>query len=119
LEAKGEQSSPEDEGTEAVFSVVWLPDAPKHSGHRIKMASVRKGRWKLISNISSGRDFLYDLAEDPLELQDLASRETERVVSLKSVLEDWLESTSKRAGTPTIRPLSREEEKRLKALGYL
>ena len=109
----------ESETAGSVFSVVWLPDAPKASGKKVRMGSVRKGYWKLISNLTGGRDFLFDLSADPAERLDLASSERERLILMKAELDAWLELTARIGGTPTTRVLTPEEIRRLKALGYL
>jgi hypothetical protein len=113
------ESAPKAEAAAPVFSIVWLPDAPRRSGKRVKMASLRKGNWKLIRDITRGRDCLYDLAEDPLEMRDVAHAHSQRVISMREGIDAWLELTSRAGGPSATRPLTPEERRRLKALGYL
>jgi len=119
LDIAQDETPSESGGAGSVFSVVWLPDAPKASGKKVRMGSVRKGYWKLISNLTGRRDLLFNLAADPAERRDLASSERERLILMKAELDAWLELTSRIGGTPTTLELTPEERKRLKALGYL
>lgn len=47
---------------------------------------MRQGDWKLIVSKKDGQSELFNLLKDPLEKNDLASQETERVIELKAVL---------------------------------
>ena len=51
--------------------------------------AVRLGDWKLIFNAQSGSVHLYDLARDPEERENLASRYPEKVHELQGSLEAW------------------------------
>jgi len=82
--------------------------------------SARTANYKLIADIGSTWERLYDLRDDPAELQNVASLEAgiaadlhERLLThiRESVAGGILESESK--------TLSPEEQERLKALGYL
>ena len=47
---------------------------------------MRQDDWKLIVSKKDGQSELFNLLKDPLEKNDLASQETERVIELKAVL---------------------------------
>lgn len=49
-------------------------------------SAVRRGDWKLIVSRKSGNTELFNLANDPYEKTDLAQQESERVLTLKSLL---------------------------------
>jgi arylsulfatase A-like enzyme len=66
-------------------------DRPDHWG---SYAIVHNG-WKLIANQDLSYAELYDLATDPLEKQNLAGREQERLASLLTQLTTWRDSLPK------------------------
>lgn len=45
--------------------------------------------WKLVYDTMLGRAWLYDLGADPMERQDLAARDPERVARMRERLETW------------------------------
>ena len=49
-------------------------------------SAVRQGDWKLIRHRGGNRSELFDLKDDPLEKQDLAEKESEKVSQLSAVL---------------------------------
>ena len=53
---------------------------------------VRKGRWKLIFLDGHQQFELYDLAEDPGELDNLAESRQDKVHELHVILQDWMEA---------------------------
>lgn len=57
-----------------------------------KFSAVRSGRWKLIIQNNGENPELYDLADDPYETSDLASKYPDRVESLKG---QWVRFTSR------------------------
>jgi tetratricopeptide (TPR) repeat protein len=81
-----------------------------------ELVAVRDGRYKLIQ---APRRELYDLAEDPGELHDLAAEQPERADALEQALEDLLERVTSEdaARGPSI--MDPETEERLQALGYI
>jgi len=62
--------------------------------------AVREGDWKLIEHYEDGRLELYDLARDPGEAEDQASREAARAKRLQGLLTAWRTSTGAQANTP-------------------
>lgn len=69
---------------------------------------------------SQGTDELYDLARDPLELDDLTAEAPDRAAALRQALLAYLEGTAVRGGARTReRGTLREHEKELRALGYI
>lgn len=82
--------------------------------------AVRTSRYKLLHDIESGDSQLFDLQEDPGELNDLSSAKPEVVGRLKRQLEDHL-ADSLALGTLDVESAEMPEDlqERLKALGYL
>lgn len=62
-------------------------------GDQTRQLAVRRGHWKLIRHIEkqTGRrvDFLFNLAEDPLERTDLAPKHPDMVRALGAELDSW------------------------------
>jgi len=87
--------------------------------------AVYVGNWKLqalfLNAAPQPRYSLYDLANDPQEQNDLARRHPEQVGALADLLRDQLEDNARRASGVVVEqvPLSPEQIKRLKSLGYL
>jgi choline-sulfatase len=78
---------------------------------------VRDSRYKYIE---APRPELYDLEMDPGERHDLASSETDRGREMASILSTWKGGANDEAAAAgSRRTLSREEEERLRSLGYL
>ena len=83
--------------------------------------SLVEGRWKLIHDLETGGTELYDLPSDPAERANLLAerpRVTNRLLAfldrhLRAVEGEGLEATDERLEK------GREEERRLRALGYL
>ena len=85
---------------------------------------MRQGDYKLIKASEDGHLELYNLADDPGEGRNLASRLPEKAEELHGILMDWLESVGARSATPNpeydpqkehiLNP--DEEERRLKYL---
>jgi len=81
---------------ERVAAAMALPDPPETVDSLQGHAAWIDGHWKLhrIVNRKSGAITweLYDLARDPHEERDLHDSEKERVTSMQSDLENWLDS---------------------------
>jgi hypothetical protein len=92
------------------FDDVARPYLPFHR-------SIRQGRFKLIRDENTKTVRLYDLEADAGERVDLSNREPEVVSRLLDVLDARELGLSRGAG-PTIE-LDPEEERRLRALGYV
>ncbi len=88
--------------------------------YRRRLRSLRVGDEKLIW-ASDGRHELYNLAEDPDELEDLAAVQQERVAALSARLEEIVASRS--MSSTDIRPplslIDPETVENLRALGYI
>jgi len=77
---------------------------------------VRRGDEKLLVDSHTGKDELYDLAQDRGESHDLSGGSPDRVRDLKGELERFLAGEVQGEVIP---PPTEEERKRLEALGYL
>ena len=88
--------------------------------YRRRLRSLRVGDEKLIW-ASDGRHELYNLADDPDELEDLAAAQPERVAALSARLEEIVASRS--LSSTDIRPplslIDPETVENLRALGYI
>lgn len=73
-------------------------------------------RWKLIRNNDDSLE-LYNLAQDPGEEKNIASKHPEKVTSLTAQLDEWHQSTPR--NKPVAKELTDEDMETLKALGYL
>jgi arylsulfatase A-like enzyme len=62
--------------------------------------AVRDGDWKLIEHSDTGRAELYNLAADPREITDLASKEAERANDLRSRLHAWTAQVGAQTNAP-------------------
>lgn len=95
---------------------------PKLPGARAVMAGQRPMRqgvvrngWKLI--LKGKKTELYHLDNDPMEEQDLAGSEPERVAKLKVLVSTWDETTVRREGVQAS--LSEDDLEALEDLGYV
>lgn len=61
---------------------------------------VRSGDWKLIHYYEDHRDELYNLADDPVEQNDVALAQPEVVKTLREQLDVWLKETNARFPIP-------------------
>lgn len=76
---------------------------PHYSNQRGRPHSaMRKGNWKLIEWLETGRLELYDLIADPGETQDLAQRKPDQAAALCAELHAW--RTQVGARMPTANP---------------
>lgn len=86
---------------------------------------LRTEDWKLVRDRRSGETELYSPITDSGDLVDLSHVEPKDVQRLTGILDEQIESLRLRAATLSTfqttaeNPLSAEEEKRLKALGYV
>ncbi|HEX9668929.1 MAG TPA: sulfatase [Thermoanaerobaculia bacterium] len=75
-------------------------------------------RHKLIADLASGRQWLYDLAADPGETRDRLAAERRAAAPLRAALRDWLARSA--GGDPAaLLAGAREAEERLRAVGYI
>ena len=76
-------------------------------------------RYKLIEDHLQGRTMLFDLLEDPRELQNLSRERPEISDPLKQALAAGDAALLGTAGAGPAPRISEDEVRRLKALGYL
>jgi arylsulfatase A-like enzyme len=60
-------------------------------------AMVRRGDWKLVSDITYGVYELFDLSSDPTERRNLAATESVRVDALRADMHAWIEALTARS----------------------
>lgn len=77
--------------------------------------SVIKGQWKLI--VGGPGPELFNLADDPAELQDLARDDKQRVDQLRALIEEWDAKTPK--GSAEAAVLNNDDVEALRSLGYV
>lgn len=90
-QAKGEDLPPKEE----VVAAMELPNPPESVESLAGHSAWIDGDWKLhrIVDKKGKLSFeLYNLKDDPYEEKDLLTEESDRVESMKSALNDWLES---------------------------
>jgi arylsulfatase A-like enzyme len=86
---------------------------------RGKEYAARTDEWKLTVRLS-GEDELYNLKEDPLELQNLVGQENDLAAHLRLVLYDWLEASGRNEPvTDATAQMDEETIEHLKSLGYI
>ena len=91
----------------------------RRSGARV---SVQQGEWKLIRSQRSGDTRLFNLAEDPRELRDVAEAFPGRVRELETLMDAKVAAAREQARTYEATPrlqLTEPERRRLESLGYL
>lgn len=66
-----------------------LPGKPAHIS---PMLAMRSGNWKLLMEPDGSKLQLYNIASDPLESVDLATREMRKANELKTKLKQWYDS---------------------------
>ena len=71
-----------------------------HYHHSTPASALRQGDWKLIEFFEDNRLELYDLANDPGEKTNLATREPQRAASLQATLAEWRARVSARMPVP-------------------
>jgi arylsulfatase A-like enzyme len=92
---------------------------------QIAMTRVRKGNWSCIFSPSGTiRDELYNLADDPQQLHNLAQQQPEKVKELKQLYAKMLISSKEISAKFTLDSSSRPEldettKEQLEALGYV
>ena len=90
--------------------------APAWAAHDAQRAVV-DGTWKLVHDLDSGRNRLFDLANDPGERNDLAAADPERTRTLEALLLARVAATEGDARAAARR--SKDVQQRLRAVGYL
>lgn len=101
------------------YSTVWLDDSKLSWGKRIRAASVREGRWKLVDDVTRGRRLLFDLETDPHERLDLLAEQPQAAARLAELLEPWIKQQTARTRPSTRVGPDAPTEQALKALGYM
>ncbi len=92
-------------------------EADEHFVGEVNFRTYVKGRWKSMQHRAGNRFHLFDLESDPDELHDVAARHPDRVAAHRL----RVEALSRRLETQRElgERLSTDEERRLRALGYL
>jgi arylsulfatase A-like enzyme len=120
LGAVGIEPPPQMEGSDLLAAA-----APDWSRQRVfsqygsSLYSVRSQRWKLILR-GGGRVLLFDLRRDPAEQRNVSDRFPDVTDRLRSELRSWRSERPRLdLESATSIKLSKQEEQRLKALGYV
>lgn len=71
-----------------------------HPGGATPYSAVRDGSWRLVHFYEDDRVELYDLATDPEEKNDLATKQPEQTKALRAKLDAWRKDTGAQAPTP-------------------
>lgn len=83
------------------------------------MRSYADGRYKLIYDISTKKELLYDLAADAGETSSLAETELEVMESRRRRVTEWLTETEGAFDSEEKVKMAEEAEEHLRAVGYL
>ena len=75
--------------------------------------------WKIIYQNRKKKASLFNLVDDPSEKNDLKHAEPERAVRMRDDLNTWVKSAKSSWKTEKSAPLSEEEQKKLKSMGYM
>ena len=90
-------------------------DAPFEYSGWAPLRAVVTDRWKYIE---TSRPELYDLANDPRELHDLAAEQPQQLDELADLLHALQSQMAQRAASASQVQLSSEERRKLESLGY-
>ena len=93
----------------------WHIFGPSLTGKPLVVA-VRRGDWKTIFEVKSGKTELYNIARDPAELADLAEEQPYRLRHVLPRLTAYADKEWKAAEDAAA--LSDEDRKKLESLGY-
>ena len=83
------------------------------------MRSADDGRLKLIADLSSNQSLLFDLHDDPGELENLFSTATDGVALLEQALSDWRLRHESGVDVDDAVLAAEAAQERLRAIGYL
>ena len=83
------------------------------------MKSIMTPQWKYIYNYKDETEQLYNIEKDPLEVNNLVDKEEKLGNVLKEQLFHWVSQSKKYPPRKRSVTLSPEEEKKLRALGYI
>ena len=136
-EAQGQSLLPLLAGTDDPIALGWdrrpafserkrIPSRDERAPDDVDQYSVIFDGWKLVRNVDppegTAEFELYNHAEDPINLDDLATDHPERVEQLKQQLTDrlrYLEARALPSDEDAVEGMSPEELQRLRSLGYL
>ena len=80
---------------------------------------VALGGYRMLRTEKTGATELYNLLEDPLELNDLSEREPDRIEVLTRRLDDWRRRLAVSAPGEEAAPVDEETLEQLRSLGYI
>jgi arylsulfatase A-like enzyme len=83
------------------------------------LRGVRDGPYKLIHDLETGTDRLYDLAEDPDERENLAEDRSQVADRLRAALDEWMAIHDPRPEPGSETNFGAGLEERLRELGYI
>lgn len=136
-EAQGQSLLPLLAGTDDPTALGWdrrpafserkrMPNRDERAPYDVDQYSVIFDGWKLVRNVDppegTAEYELYNHAEDPINLDDLATDHPERVEQLKQQLADrlrYMEARALPSDDEAVEGMSPEELQRLRSLGYL
>jgi len=101
------------------FTSVWLPDSAPRWGKRFKIAALVDGSWKLMTDLTRGKEMLFDLEHDPGELHNVTGRNPERTPEMRGRLHAWIEAMQKAAVGLETAEIPAGQLETLRALGYM
>ena len=87
-------------GTEIASRPIFWHYPHYHPGGATPYSSVRDGGWKLLHFYEDDHVELYNLAEDPMEKNDVATATPAKTAELRAKLDAWRKSVDAQAPTP-------------------
>ena len=88
-------------------------------GRKFDLKAIVTPEWKYIYDYKNKKEQLYNIKDDSKELSNLARKASKKRDELKSILFKWVSHSKKYPLKRQTIQLSKEEEERLMAMGYL
>ena len=117
---RGKEPKAGNEAFAGAFSSVGFPEFLLKKGEpHLKILSYRTSRWKVIHDYTRHREFLFDLAADPGEKNNLSREKPEKMKELLGRLDAWASRVEDISPGPSASEGDAAERDKLKALGYV
>jgi len=89
------------------------------TGRRKQVRAVIWKNFKLVYDLKTDRDQLFDLLQDPKETRDVQREHQATADRLRDELRSWMRHEEANAAAPVDVEMTEEERERLRSLGYL
>jgi len=105
-----------------IAKVLPWKNTPRHifsELHTLSHKTVLSSGWKYYYAGTSEEEYLFNIETDPLESTNLIEEEKEKGRLLKNTLFNWLDHAKRYPTTKSPHTISKEEQEKLEALGYI